>query len=205
MAEYSKKSLIDIVNNSYEVIKGIVTKDGATLNMGSNSKCRFTFNYDTDKNILQSGSLSVVYNIINDNSNIISRYNTNAKINITARYFKEIQGSGDTPDTYESGTYANYQVFPYYSNESDGYINTIIVETRPYPIQQLDIDIVNDNENSINISKLNIFKEQTVEKVAEEVVKESPMKYGTFIEPRSDDPLNPEVGRIWLRIDLEQA
>lgn len=168
MAEYSKKSIINIANDELTVEEGNVVQSNGKLILGANSKCSFTYNYDAKNNSLQANSFMIKYNIENSESSISSRYNPNIVINIFVQYFEETKDdNGDTID-YIEGNSSAYSIYPYYNDEVDGFINLLNIDMRGNKIKSVKIDIVNNSNDELVVLDLGIYKELNTENYLEE-------------------------------------
>lgn len=168
MAEYSKKSITNIANDELTVEEGNVVQSNGKLILGPNSKCSFTYNYDTKNNSLQTNSFMTKCNIENSESNISSRYNPNVVINISIQYFEETKDDGGNTIDYVEGYTSAHSVYPYYNDEVDGFINLLDIDIRGNKIKRVKIDIVNNSNDELVVLDLGIYKELNTENYLEE-------------------------------------
>ena len=72
------------------------------------------------------------------------------------------------------------------------------------PLQALHIRIKNDTDTDKTITWYGLFDSDDMGAVQyNKASQESMFMFGTMIEPRTEDPENPQIGRIWLLIDPE--
>lgn len=182
MAEYSKKSIINIANDKLTVEEGSVVQSGGKLILGANSKCSFTYDYDAKNNSLQANSFIIKYNIENSESGMSSRYNPKVVVNIFIQYFEETKDeSGNTID-YIEGDSSVYSIYPYYNDELDGFIDMVCISTQPTLIKRVKVEIRIDSENSTVIRELLVSKELNTEGTIQEnlaidIILEEVIKY----------------------------
>lgn len=168
MAEYNRTSLINIKTENYETLKGTVSNENSNLVLSPNSACRFTAEYLFSKDNLKTNSFCIRYSVSNSNINTISRYKAKVKVNVHIQYYKEDTSSVVT--SYIAGPYSTYQVYPYFINEIDGYINDACIYVDNALIKTLYIDFVNDGENTVNFNGFSIYKEQTATEIVQDAL-----------------------------------
>lgn len=168
MAEYSKKSIINIATDKLTIEEGSVVQSNGKLILGSNSKCSFSYNYDTKNNSLQTNSFMIKYNIENSEINISSRYNPNAVINIFIQYFEETKDDGGNTIDYVEGYTSAHSIYPYYNDEVDGFINTLSIITQPKKMVIVKVEIVNNSEQETKFLELTMNKELDTEGTIQE-------------------------------------
>lgn len=79
-----------------------------------------------------------------------------------------------------------------------------LMEMLGKPLAKLKIRITNKTDSSRSLKWIGLYASQDIGTYQySQVQKDSAVRYGTFIEARTTDPVEPEVGRIWLRTDLE--
>lgn len=72
------------------------------------------------------------------------------------------------------------------------------------PLQALHIRIKNDTDTDKTITWYGLFDSDDVGAVQyNKASQESMFMFGTMIEPRTEDPINPQIGRIWLLVGAE--
>ena len=83
------------------------------------------------------------------------------------------------------------------------YVKEHILEMLGKPLESLYIKITNSSNESITLSDFNLYSSQDLSEYQYQQIQQGATSlFGTIIEARYDDPINPQVGRIWLRIDL---
>lgn len=88
-------------------------------------------------------------------------------------------------------------------NVNNSYLKEHILEMLGKPLESLYIKIVNSSEESITLSGFQLYSSQDLSDFQYQQIQQGATSmFGTIIEPRLDDPINPQIGRIWLRIDL---
>lgn len=83
------------------------------------------------------------------------------------------------------------------------YVKEHILEMLGKPLESLYIKITNSSNESITLSDFNLYPSQDLSDYQYQQIQQGATSmFGTIIEARYDDPINPQVGRIWLRLDL---
>lgn len=74
------------------------------------------------------------------------------------------------------------------------------------PLQSIYFKIQNNTDSVKTITWYGLYESNDIGEVQyNKVQNESMFMFGTMIEPRTSDPVNPAVGRIWLRTDIEPS
>lgn len=168
MAEYNKKSLINIAVDEYEELKGTITRNNSNISLSPNSACRFKFEYLFAKDNLKTSSLLISYSVHSSEQGIISRHNPNVKVNLHIRYYKE-DNSG-TVTSYIPGPVSSYQLYPYYNTEKDGFISKANLNIENTLVKYLYVDLINDGASEVVFNGLSIYKEQTTSEIVQDAL-----------------------------------
>lgn len=81
-----------------------------------------------------------------------------------------------------------------------------IVNTLGKPLKEIHIRIKNDSEKIKTITWWGLFASNDVGvEQYNKLQKESMLRYGTFIEVRTEDPVNPVPGQIWMIANIVQS
>ena len=153
---YEPQSIIEIKTDSYTVVAGAVSR-GAYLELGENSKCYFLYTFDTVSKKLRTSDLRLRFDMLSDQSDLMSRYIDSAQINIKIQYMKEVLDSNNLVTGYVDGAFENYQVFPYYNHETDGFIKYVDMEVPNDYIKSIKIEVVNNTAYTIKYNYIWLF------------------------------------------------
>lgn len=85
----------------------------------------------------------------------------------------------------------------------DGYYHLVyLMDMLGKPLKELKVKIVNNSGSSKTFRWIGAYASQDIGTYQySQIQQDSITRYGTYIEVRADDPINPEVGRIWLVVD----
>jgi hypothetical protein len=83
------------------------------------------------------------------------------------------------------------------------YIDTTILETIDHDMYSLTIKAINNTQDDLIINYLWVYRSQDIQdgQLAPVITQVTNM-YGLVLENRTTDPVNPAIGRIWIRTDL---
>lgn len=157
---YKNKSIINIRRDSFTVSTGTVTRQGSTLVLDKNSRCTFTYSYDTDKP-LTSTKLKVNYNITPSNNNS-TRYNNHLQITLNIDYYEGEYNNSSSEMTYRNGKKQSIQIMPYTNREDKGAYKEEIIDLESNYIKRIQVNIAyydsGSDQSSVVINSLGIYQ-----------------------------------------------
>jgi hypothetical protein len=141
-------------------------------------------------------------NIENENS----RYSDNLTVKIDVQYYEvDSDNSTDDKTVYKDGNFINFAVYPsFYGEYYTDYKEADLSLSGDY-IKKITVTVKYKGTVKVTVGTLLLSWLLSEVEAFNQSSQESKTLYGTFIEVREDDPEDAEVGRIWLRIDIEPA
>ena len=185
---FSNESIIKIGQDSIVSSSGTVTRDNNTLKLGANSKCKFSYSYDTP---LQTTQLKVVYDI--NGSEESTRYNNNIGIQLKVHLSNADYENGEIK--YTDGEIESIDIIPYKNTEEKGNYNNELINLRSNYIKKIEVILYfysDEETDNITFRKLGIYNtvvisEESVHTMIETYIPEE-NKRASCIDVLSADP-----------------
>ena len=145
----SAQSMINLSTDTPASTQGTVTRQNGQVIISGQSAIGFNYDFET------SGALSLRTQGLNFNIRLKaatgvtgqSRYNNIVRVLIAIQYYKEVLSDGVLTG-YESGGIEQFNIIPYYDNETGGYIYSYDLETNSGLIQRIFIGLYNESESN---------------------------------------------------------
>lgn len=149
---WSKKSILDIQTDQPYNQSGQVSIQGSRLTLGENSWVSYIFTYGQSRELIRSNKLKLNIPLTSANTDILTRYKDNIRVDIEIQYYKEEENSeGDIVD-YSDGHYDTITVTPYFTHErsgNTGYTDEFISDIDNLYIKSILVTFRNQSETSI--------------------------------------------------------
>lgn len=146
--------------------------------------------------VLSSNYTKIGLDILGDVSDI-DEYNNDIDVIVTEKYSTEDTDFNRARTRTLAVTKANM-------TDREGASHSVfLMEMIHKPLLSFTFKIVNRTSRVREFKWFGLYASQDVGTYQYgEIQKDYMSKYGTYIEPRTTDPENPAIGRIWLRVDI---
>lgn len=165
------------------------------IELANNGYIDYTL-YNEGNTVVNSEYIKIGLDILSDIS-ILNNYSDKLKIQIEEEY------KSDDAD-FNKTISRTLSVTPSSCRSIDNYNHSVhLMSMLGKPVIKIHIRILNKTGTSIQLKWFGLYASQDISTYQyNQIAQESMVKYGTMIEIRTDDPVNPELGRMWLRVDL---
>lgn len=167
---YSKKSIVDLSKDTIKVSYETVERDGSKLSLVGRARVGFEYNFDTNKNTINSESLQLALKVRSSNNKDTTRYNGNIAVVLNIQYWNEELDSAGVVTGYTDGEYDIAKVFPYLTSEKEGYTDVYTFSIQNKYIKTIYIEFINLGESTITFDKVTLNYSITVSQAVVETV-----------------------------------
>lgn len=151
---WAKKSLINIMKDTYTVTHGTVTKGAWSLEFDANSQCVFTKTYSKGSKPLDK--LKVEYFI---EHNLTSRYNTKFNVVLNMQFWDKEYDEDNDEYVYKVGKCQSIQILPYNDAENKGNYKFDEIDTNGKFLKSLEVVLsYNGTSGTVDAYDVNIFR-----------------------------------------------
>ena len=154
---WSRSSITNVALDTINSQSGNASKSGSNIIINKNGSISFLYSYGHTEGNLRTNKFQLNLNIASNNSNEVTRYNTNLAVDIQIQYYEEVLDKNGDVTGYTDGQYDCLSVFPYITSERDGYIKEFIVDLENKYIKNILVTFRYDGENTINIYNPRIY------------------------------------------------
>ena len=177
---WNKKSIINIDTDTMTKSTGTATVSDGSLVLGANSSATYNYSYDTTSKVMQTKNLKFVFDVLNSDETVNSRYDESVQVEIYIQYYKKQLDDKGNVTGYILGINDTYQINPYFKHEVEGYTNEYEVDINDDMIVSIEVNFINNSENKITFIKPQMFNSMSVMEAID--------KYGGGEEPGPSEP-----------------